>query len=81
MTVQTDNLVLEILRTIRSDLARMEQKIDELTLRTGRLEQQVAGLRRDLAFTDETIAEHSVRFDRLSERVNRIERRLDLSEP
>lgn len=80
MTDNVENLVLEHLRAIRTDIARMERKQDETITRLGRLELAVAGLRRDVAHTDEGAAEQSVRLDRLAERIDRIERRLELRE-
>ncbi|WP_295581023.1 hypothetical protein [uncultured Lamprocystis sp.] len=78
MTENVENLVLEHLRAIRADIARMERKQDETITRLGRLELAVAGLRRDMAHTDEAAAEQNVRMDHLAERVERIERRLEL---
>lgn len=80
MTDNVENLVLEHLRAIRGDMARMERKLDETISRLGRLELAVAGLRRDMAHTDEAAAEQSVRIDHLAERVERLERRLELRE-
>lgn len=80
MTDNVENLVLEHLRAIRADIARMERKQDEAITRLGRLELAVAGLRRDVAHTDEAAAEQNVRIDHLAERVERIERRLELRE-
>jgi septal ring factor EnvC (AmiA/AmiB activator) len=80
MTDNVENLVLEHLRAISADIARMERKQDEVITRLGRLELAVAGLRRDMAHTDEAAAEQNVRMDHLAERVERIERRLELRE-
>ena len=80
MTDNVENLVLEHLRAIRADIARMEPKQDETITRLGRLELAVAGLRRDAAHTDEAAAEQNVRIDHLAERIERIERRLELRE-
>jgi septal ring factor EnvC (AmiA/AmiB activator) len=80
MTDNVENLVLENLRAIRADIARVERKQDETITRLGRLELSVAGLRRDVAHTDEGAAEQSIRIDHLMERIDRIERRLELRE-
>jgi septal ring factor EnvC (AmiA/AmiB activator) len=80
MTDNVENLVLEHLRAIRADIARMERKQDETITRLGRLELAVASLRRDAAHTDELAADQGVRIDHLAERVDRIERRLELLE-
>jgi hypothetical protein len=44
-----DNLVLEHLRAIRTDVGLLREGVQELTLRIGALEQEVANLRRDIA--------------------------------
>ncbi len=67
MTDNVENLVLEHLRAIRMDIARMEPKQHEIVTRLGRLELAVAGLRRDGAHTDEAAAEQNVRIDHLTE--------------
>lgn len=47
MSDNVENLMLEHLRAIRADIARMERKQDETITQLGRLELAVAGLRRD----------------------------------
>ena len=71
MTEETENLVLEMLRRIRSSQERMELDLVDLKARVsgielvqGQMLTQLGGL--------------GVRLDRLEERVSRIERRLDL---
>ncbi len=71
MTEETENLVLEMLRRIRSSQERMELDLIDLKARAsgielvqGQMLTQLGGL--------------GVRLDRLEERVSRIERRLDL---
>jgi hypothetical protein len=49
MTDEANNLVLELLRAIRTDIAGINTKLDEHTNRLGRLEVSLAGLRRDIA--------------------------------
>jgi hypothetical protein len=53
MTDNVESVVLEQLRAIRMDTARVERKQDETITRLGRLELAVAGLRRDVAHSDE----------------------------
>ena len=77
----SDNLVLELLRAIRGDIAKLSDRLDEHGRRLGRMEIMMAGIRRDQANDAETIADVETRFDRLRERIDRIERRLDLSGP
>jgi chromosome segregation ATPase len=62
----SDSLVLELLRAIRGDIAK-------LTERVGYIERSVADLHVQFA-------EHSVRMDRLGARLGRIKHRLDLME-
>lgn len=64
--METDNLVLELLRAIRATLDQHTDELREIRGRLGNLEHQYAGL--------------STRFDRMDERLARVERRLDLIE-
>lgn len=66
-----DNVVLELLRAIRADIAGLAGKLDENTLRLASVEREVAGLHSDV------VGLHG-RLDRVSDRLARIERRLDL---
>jgi septal ring factor EnvC (AmiA/AmiB activator) len=79
MTDETESLMLDILRAVRGDIARIERKVDEHTVRVGRIEVALAGLHRDVAHHDEGRAEQSVRLDRLNASIERLERRLELS--
>jgi len=49
MTENVENLILEHLRNIRSDIASLAVKVDTLTMCVGSLEEHVAGMRHDLA--------------------------------
>jgi hypothetical protein len=64
--VETDNIVLEHLRAIRSTAVRISEDMQEVKSRLGILEHQYASL--------------STRIDRLDERVFRIEKRLNLAD-
>jgi predicted trehalose synthase len=79
MTENSQNLVLELLRSIRGDIATIKDDIRELKSRVGNVEIGVASIRRDLGQLATDDAEQHVRFDRLTERVERIEKRLDLT--
>jgi tetrahydromethanopterin S-methyltransferase subunit G len=68
-----DNIVLRYLRRIDERLDTIDRKVDEVILRLGRLEEQVAGLHVDNAILHQ-------RIDNLDRRVSRIEKRLDLAE-
>ncbi len=52
-------------------LQRIDQRLDELTGRAGRMERMMADLHVQMA-------EHSIRMDRIGSDVERIKRRLDL---
>ncbi len=66
-----DNLVLEHLKAIRSNVDRLTDDMREVKQRLGILENQYALLEKQYASL-------SNRLDRVDERLNRIERRLDL---
>jgi hypothetical protein len=75
-----DNIILEHLKRFQAKLDRIEQKLDEQTMRMGNVEVSLAAVRRDLGHGDEVRAEQSVRLDHLSQRIDRIERRLELKD-
>jgi len=71
MNADTESLILEHLRAIRSSQDDHSASLRELTDRAGRLERLTADLHTDFASI-------SVRMDRLTSRVERIEQRLEL---
>jgi hypothetical protein len=75
MTGMSENLILEHLRAIRSDLA-------ELKLDTRGIRHRMSALEISLAGLDATVANHytslASRADRTDDRLERIERRLSL---
>ena len=71
MTNPADNIILDHLRAIRGDIAKVGDKIDGLTQRVGSLERQVAIVHDDMAGIQMRLDKHDARLDR-------IERRLDL---
>jgi uncharacterized coiled-coil protein SlyX len=73
MTEDTENLVLEHLRHLRGAAGRIEERLGDLTLRMGHVEEGVARIHVQLA-------EHSIRLDRVGDRLDRIEKRLELRE-
>jgi len=77
MTENVENLILEHLRAIRTDISGIKDDAREIKQRLTSLE-AVAGLRRDNANLYGDMADQHARYDRLAERVDRIERRLDL---
>ena len=78
MSDNIENLILEHLKKIQAELARINHKQDEHTQRLGRIEVAISSVRRDIAHNDESWAEQSVRIDQLAERLERIERRLEI---
>jgi hypothetical protein len=73
MAENVDNLILEHLRAIRSDLSGLRDDVRSLTVRTGNVETELGHLHG-------VVAEQSVRIDKLAGRIERLERRLELSE-
>jgi predicted nuclease with TOPRIM domain len=67
------DLILNMLRAIRAEQSAQREKLDEIIVRLGRLEREVAGLHGDYVSL-------SVRLDNLDRRVGRIEQRLELVE-
>ncbi|MCB8878725.1 hypothetical protein ACELLULO517_00655 [Acidisoma cellulosilytica] len=73
----SDNLVLELLRAMRSDLTTVKEDMREVKLRLTALETAVG----NLAATEMShYAITADRVDRLTNRIERIETRLDLRE-
>ncbi len=73
----SDNLVLELLRTMRSDLTTVKEDMREVKLRLPALETAVGNLAATEMSHYAIIAD---RVDRLTNRIERIETRLDLRE-
>jgi predicted nuclease with TOPRIM domain len=67
------DLILNMLRAIRAEQSAQRERLDEIIVRLGRLEREVAGLHGDYVGL-------SVRPDNLDRRVGRIEQRLELVE-
>ncbi|HMQ12548.1 MAG TPA: hypothetical protein PKD21_03780 [Candidatus Competibacter phosphatis] len=74
MTADTENLVLEHLRAIRATLGEHSNELASIRLEISAMGQQLAGL---------TAAVYSGKseLDSLKRRVERIERRLELTDP
>ena len=71
MTEETENVVLELLRRMRSSMERMELDMMDIKSRMTGIEISVGQMAGQLA-------SQSLRLDRMEERIARIERRLDL---
>ena len=72
MTDNTENLILEHLRAIRTSVAKLEENDTFMKARMSSLEQQMAGIHSDMATV------HN-RMDSMDKRLDRIERRLELT--
>ncbi len=79
MTENVESLILEHLRAIRGDIAKLSEKIDVLTYRTGSIEERLTLVERGVANLHADIAAIQQRLDRQNDRLERIERRLDLA--
>jgi hypothetical protein len=75
-----NNLVLEHLRAIRTDMRDLRDTLMEQGQRLTRIEIGLAGLRRDQGADAAGVAEMGLRIDRLTEKVQRIEHRLDFAD-
>ncbi|MBI2718679.1 MAG: hypothetical protein HY245_09130 [Rhizobiales bacterium] len=71
MTEETENIVLEILRRMRSSLERVELDMQDIKAR-------MTGVEIGVGQVTSLLASQSLRLDRIDERISRIERRLDL---
>ncbi len=73
MSTETENLVVEILRRIQSDLASVKLDMVDIKHRMSSIELHIGEL-------SSSFAGQSLRIDRLDERLARIERRLELQD-
>jgi hypothetical protein len=80
MAEDVNNLVLEHLRAIRTDVRDLRDTLMDHGHRLTRIEIGLAGLRRDQSMDATGVAEMGLRIDRLTEKVQRIEHRLDLAD-
>jgi predicted nucleic acid-binding Zn-ribbon protein len=80
MTSETESLILEHLRAIRSKLDEHDLKLKEILGRLVSNEQAIVSLRRDMLVLDERTLVLVHRMDQLDDRLERIEKRLGLIE-
>ncbi|MBK1693685.1 hypothetical protein CKO09_02865 [Chromatium weissei] len=78
MTDNVENLVLELLRAMRGDIALVRDDIREIKMRMSSLENVVSSIKRDVADLYGEVSAQNTRYDRLTDRIERIERRLDI---
>jgi soluble cytochrome b562 len=79
MSENIDNLILEHLKRMQSEMAEMRRDTAEIKGRLGSIESGVARIGRDEAGNYAEIIENRHMFDRLAERIDRIEKRLELA--
>ena len=83
MSDEIENLVLEHLKALRSELrdlrTEMHAEFKDVKHRLTQLEMQGVTFRREAASTQEDVYRQQASIDRLADRVERIERRLELS--
>lgn len=83
MTDNIENLVLEMLKGLRSEVkefrSRYEEDMDDLKARMSSLETSMVSVRRDVNHSDDVDARQQVSLDKLLRRIERIEHRLELS--
>lgn len=75
--VEPQNLVLEMLRAIRSDIPRPGDSQSEALQRLSRIELEQMRMRRDQGSDAEVVAPIQLRIDRMRTGIDRIKRRLD----
>ena len=80
MTDSIDNLVLEQLRLIRSELGSVKLDIREVKSRLATLEVGQRTILQHMGHLASSIAQQQVSLDRVGDRVERIEKRLDLAD-
>jgi hypothetical protein len=73
MNEKVENLILEHLRAIRSDIARLSEKVDTLAASDLSMKQHMAGFMGQELVQDGRLAQFDIRLER-------IERRLEISE-
>lgn len=82
MTENVDNLVLEHLRALRSDVqtlrTEMHSEFKDVKYRLSSLELAMSGVKRDQAESLGDYARQQIGIDNLVERIQRIEQRLEL---
>lgn len=80
MTASIDNLVLEQLGLIRTDLGNLKEDIREVKQRLATVEASQGSMLQHLGHQSSAIAQLQLSFDRTGDRVERIERRLELAD-
>ncbi len=76
----TNELLLEHMKALRTELAAMREDIRELRDRQNETHSAVLAVRRDQAHDAEIGVHLAARVDRLYDRLQRVEKRLELSD-
>ena len=83
MAEHVDNIVIEHLKALRSELQTMRSEMHvefkDVKLRLSSVESATVSIKHDLADTRGDYVRQQVSIDKLVERIQRIEKRLDLS--
>jgi hypothetical protein len=79
MTEQTENLVLELLRAIRTEQSVMKEDIREVKNRLANLELGQGTVLQHMGHLASSLAQQPISFDKMGLRVERIENRLNLA--
>ena len=77
--MSTDNLIVEHLRAMRTEIAAVKADTTDVRLRLGSVESSILDMRRNVVHLFEDMAHQQLTMDKLFDRVQRIEKRLDLS--
>lgn len=78
MVDDPQELVLDHLRAIRTELADLKSGVSSMDRRMILMEKGIAGLRNEIALLHESYADHRYDYGDLKARVERIEARLSL---
>ena len=76
--MSTDNLIIEHLRAVRTEIAAVKTDTADVRHRLGSVENFIVDIRRNVLHLFEDIAHQQLTMDKLLDRVQRIEKRLDL---
>nr|WP_314623177.1 hypothetical protein [uncultured Noviherbaspirillum sp.] len=77
--MSTDNLIIEHLRAMRTEIAAVKSDTSDTRQRLVSVEASVVDMRRNVGHVFEDIAHQQLTMDKLLDRVQRIEKRLALS--
>jgi septal ring factor EnvC (AmiA/AmiB activator) len=80
MIAEIENLILEHLKIIQSELATISRRIDEIHQRTINVERMPARQATEMAHMQAEVISDRHRVDRIEQRLERIERRLELTD-